>query len=100
MSDVGGGAGLEIRLYIAGNGPNSTLAVENLKKLCRRQAMGENAFQLIDIVSDPNRALVDEIFFTPMLVVRHGDDVRRFVGNLSRDAAVIRALAQGSACHE
>lgn len=97
MSDAAGRPSLEIRLYIAGKGPNSALAIENLRKMCRCQAVGENAFELIDIASDSTRALADEVFLTPMLVIRQGEDEWRFVGNLSRDEAVIRVLAQESA---
>jgi circadian clock protein KaiB len=99
-SDDAGQSGLKIRLYITGSGPNSTLAVENLRRLCQHQAIGEDAWEMIDIAKDPTRALADQVFFTPMLVIRQGDDEQRFVGNLSKDAAVIRALAQGSASNE
>lgn len=100
VSDAGSPRDLEILLYVAGNGPNSTLAVENLHHLCRGQAFGDRPFHLIDIASDPARALADKVFFTPMLVIRQGTVERRFVGNLSKDAAIIRALAQGSARRE
>lgn len=96
MSDSAGKPGLEIRLYTAGKGPNSAMAIENLRMMCRRQAVGENAFELIDLAIDSTRALADRVFLTPMLVIRQGEEEWRFVGNLSMDEAVIRVLAQVS----
>lgn len=100
MADDACHSRLEILLYIVGNGPNSTLAVENLQLLCRRHTNDDRPFELVDLARNSARALADEVFFTPMLVIRQGDDEQRFIGNLSRDSAVVRALALGYAGDE
>lgn len=82
-----------IRLYVAGNGPNSTVARDNLRAICRRQIGAEAPVEIIDVEQDPERALADNVLYTPMLIVGSGQREQRFLGNLNRDAAVIRAIA-------
>lgn len=82
-----------ITLYVSGDGANSTIAVDNLRAICRRQLGEEQPFELIDINQSPQRAQADDVMYTPLLVIRSGDEETRFLGNLSRDAAVIRAVS-------
>lgn len=81
-----------IRLYVAGRGSNSTLALDNLRQIFRRHLHGDLQFEVIDITQTPERAMADQVLYTPMLVVGSGEDEQRFLGNLTSDRAVIQAL--------
>jgi circadian clock protein KaiB len=83
---------LELRLYIAGKSPNSMRALTNLHTICR-EWLGDDCWQLevIDIFTDPARAVADNILVTPTLV-KLTPPVVRIVGDLSRRETVLAAL--------
>ena len=82
-----------ITLYISGEGANSMIAVDNLETICRRQLGSEDAFELVNINQSPDRASADNVMYTPLLVIRKGEQEKRFLGNLNNDAEVIRAVS-------
>jgi circadian clock protein KaiB len=56
------------RLYVAGNAPNSAQALANLTALCRMHLQDRHEIEVVDVFKDPQRALADGIFMTPMLI--------------------------------
>lgn len=78
------------RLYIAGNAPNSMLALDNFRVIAR-DYISNYELEIIDIEKDPLPALEDEVFVTPTLV-RLSPPVVRIIGNLSETARVLSAL--------
>jgi circadian clock protein KaiB len=84
--------GLRVRLYVAGDGPNSTAAVANLNAVLARRPAGTVDLEIIDVVADPERALRDGIFVTPMLVRVAPTPVRRVLGNLQNRRILLEAL--------
>lgn len=83
---------LVLRLYVAGDGPNSRQAVGNLNAICRRWLEpGGYQLEIIDILEEPLRALDDGILVTPTLTV-DGSAPVSIVGTLSDHGAVARAL--------
>ena len=82
----------KFRLYVAGDAPNSSLAVANLASLCRAHLPDRQETELVDVFQDPSRALADGIFLTPMLVKLAPSPVRHIVGTLGDTQAVLRAL--------
>ncbi|HSN68325.1 MAG TPA: circadian clock KaiB family protein [Thermoanaerobaculia bacterium] len=85
------------RLYVAGQSPNSLLAIANLTELCETHLPGCHRIEIIDVLADPKRALAESIFFTPMLVSVVPLPGRRIVGTLSNTEPILQILGLGSA---
>lgn len=71
------------RLYVAGDAPNSRLAVANLQRLCREHLGDRAPVEIVDVLRAPERALTDGILLTPTLLGDDGAKTRRIVGNLN-----------------
>src|SRR5947208_9123443 len=74
----------ELRLYIAGQTPNSIAAIANLKKICEDQLKGKYRIEVIDLLKKPQLAKGDQIVAIPTLVRRLPPPVKKIVGNLSK----------------
>lgn len=79
------------RLYIANEAPSSAQAMANLRSICQEYLPGHHEIEVVDILREPLRALVEGILVTPTLV-RLSPPVRQIVGDLSDRAIVLRAL--------
>jgi circadian clock protein KaiB len=86
-------AGLQLRLYIAGNAPNSLRAITNLKTICDEHFASEYALEIVDLLTHPERALADGIIVTPTLVKVLPLPVQRVIGSLHDANQVVMALA-------
>ncbi|MGE0857843.1 MAG: circadian clock KaiB family protein [Gammaproteobacteria bacterium] len=86
------GARVSLRLYIAGNAPNSRLAIGNLTAICAERLAGRYELDIIDVLIAPQRALADGILVTPSLAVLGPGPAVRIVGNLNDRAGVLHAL--------
>jgi circadian clock protein KaiB len=83
---------LVLRLYVAGDGPNSKQAVGNLNAICSQWLEpGGYQLEIIDVLDEPLRALDDAVLVTPSLIV-DGAIPMSIVGTLSDYGAVVRAL--------
>ena len=83
---------VRLRLYVAANAPNSNEALQNLETLCRTHLAGRHTIEIIDVFTQPQRALDDGVLLTPTLLVLTGDRPKLVVGTLSHAAVVLRAL--------
>jgi len=82
---------LRLRLYVAGDAPNSLTAVANLRiALAQLPAHGVE-LEIIDVLTQPERGLRDGVLMTPMLVRKAPDPERRILGNLGA-AGVLRGV--------
>jgi circadian clock protein KaiB len=86
-------AALRLRLYIAGNAPNSLLAIANTKAICDEHFRSEHEIEIVDLIEHPQRALADGIIVTPTLLKLSPPPVQRVIGNLSDTNQLLRALA-------
>lgn len=82
----------KFRLYIAGDAPNSTLAVANLLALCRAYLPERHEIEIIDVLREPRLALANGILMTPTLVKLAPAPVRQIIGTLSQVEPVLLAL--------
>ena len=73
---------LSLRLYIAGDAPNSIVAVANLRSAIADRADGRADVEIVDVLREPQRGLRDGVFVTPMLVKCEPGPERRVLGNL------------------
>lgn len=82
----------KFRLYVAGDSPNSQLALANLHAFCRELVPESHEIDVVDVLQEPRRALADNILLTPVLVKLAPAPVRRIVGNLSRREVLLTTL--------
>ncbi len=82
----------ELRLYIAGQAPNSVAAVTNLKRICEERLQGRYRIEVIDLLLNPQLAKGDQIVAIPTLVRRLPAPVKRVVGNLSKNERAVVGL--------
>lgn len=81
---------MELRLYVAGETPNSLTALANLKRFCQDHAPGKFHIQVIDLLKKPQLASGDQILAVPTLVRRLPTPMRKIIGDLSnRDKLLI-----------
>ncbi|CAN5685631.1 hypothetical protein BH09PSE5_BH09PSE5_38840 [soil metagenome] len=83
---------LRLRLYVAGNAPNSLAAVTNIHDICDRFVPGRHHIELVNVLTEARRALKDGVLMTPMLVKLEPLPALRIVGSLSERDVVIQAL--------
>jgi circadian clock protein KaiB len=81
-----------LRLYIAGQTPNSIAAIANLKKICEDQLRGKYRIEVIDLLDKPQLAKGDQIIAIPTLVRRLPPPVKKIIGNLSKTESVVVGL--------
>jgi circadian clock protein KaiB len=83
---------LVMRLFVAGQAPNSVQAMANLKAICRQYLDHNYSLEIIDTLEDPFRAMAHGVLITPTLVRVSPKPVTKVVGNLSEKSAVLLAL--------
>jgi circadian clock protein KaiB len=81
-----------LRLYIAGQTPNSIAAIANLKKICEDKLQGKYRIEVVDLLKKPQLAKGDQIIAIPTLVRRLPPPVKKIFGNLSKTESVIVGL--------
>ena len=84
---------LRLRLYIAGQAPNSVLAIANCRAICAEHFASAHELEIVDLIEHPKRALADGVIVTPTLLKLLPLPVRRIVGSLSDTSQVLLALA-------
>ena len=81
-----------LRLYIAGQTPNSIAAIANLRKICENKLQGKYRIEVVDLLEKPQLAKGDQIIAIPTLVRRLPPPVKKIIGNLSKTESVIVGL--------
>ena len=84
--------GLQLRLYIAGNAPNSRRAIANVKAICDEHFASGHRLEIVDMLEQPRRALADGVIVTPTLLRLLPLPVQRLIGNLNDTDQVLIAL--------
>ena len=82
-------------LYVADDTQNSVIAVANLKALCQAHLPDRHEIEIVDVFKEPQRALADRIFMTPILIRLAPTPVCRIIGTLSQPEKVVQALGLG-----
>ncbi len=85
-------AHFKFRLYVAGDGPNSTLAKTNLAAICLEHLADRHEIEIVDVLREPQRALADLVMLTPHLVKLSPGPIRKITGTLSQREVVLQAL--------
>ena len=83
---------VHLRLYVAGQAPNSVLAIANAKAICEGHYLSGYKLEIVDLMDHPLRALEDGIVVTPTLVRLLPKPARKVIGTLSDQKQVLLAL--------
>jgi circadian clock protein KaiB len=81
-----------LRLYVAGQTPNSIRAFANLKLLCEEHLKGRYQIEVIDLRENPQLARDDQIVAIPTLVRRLPRPLRIILGDLSNSVRLLVGL--------
>ncbi|HHP7245288.1 MAG TPA: circadian clock protein KaiB [Elainellaceae cyanobacterium] len=81
-----------LKLYVAGNTPNSIRALRTLKSILEREFRGVYALKVIDVLKNPQLAEEDKILATPTLSKILPPPVRKIIGDLSDRERVLIGL--------
>jgi circadian clock protein KaiB len=81
-----------LKLYVAGNTPNSVRALKTLKNILEKDFRGVYALKVIDVLKNPQLAEEDKILATPTLSKVLPPPVRKIIGDLSDREKVLIGL--------
>jgi len=81
-----------LRLYVAGNTPNSIAAFANLKEICDKHLGGRYQIEVVDLLENPTLAKGDQIVAIPTLVRKLPFPVKKIIGDLSNRERVLVGL--------
>ena len=82
----------KFRLFIAGDGANSSLALTNLRALCQANVPDQFDIEVVDVFREPRRALAEGVFMTPTVIKLVPPPLRRIVGTLTDSEMVLNAF--------
>jgi circadian clock protein KaiB len=80
------------RLYVAGEAPNSVLALRNLKAYCKKYYGEDYKIDVVDVLLSPERAWAEGVIVTPMTVKVSPLPSVQIIGNLSNMEQVLSIL--------
>jgi circadian clock protein KaiB len=72
-----------LRLYISGSTSKSSLAVENIKRVCEQHLKNRYDLEVIDIYQQAHLARDEQIVAVPTLIKRLPPPLRRLIGDMS-----------------
>lgn len=92
---------LLLKLYVAGDGPNSAAARHNLRQMLTALDPASYSVEVIDCMDDPMRALQEGVLVTPTMIRCEPEPVVTIIGSLSdangvRDALGIARAESGN----
>ena len=91
-STKAGGEKYLLRLFVAGDEPNSKQARENLRELCEEHLAGRHEIEIVDVLRDFQTALQANVLVTPTLILVEPEPSVTILGNLSNTQKVLTAL--------
>lgn len=86
------GAEYLLRLFVAGDEPNSRLAEQNLRRLCNDHLAGRHRIEVVDVLEDFESALDANIMVAPALILLKPHAAILY-GTLADTPKVMAALA-------
>jgi len=86
------GRGLCLRLFVAGDSPDSAIAIANLEALFPKDERTRVEIEVVDVQREPGRAARDAIMVTPTLLKISPAPRCRILGNLKNREALSHLL--------
>lgn len=81
-----------LRLYVAGQTTKSLAAFANLKKICEEHLGGRYRIEVIDLLTNPQIAKLDQILAIQTLVRKLPPPIKKIIGDLSNTERVLVGL--------
>jgi circadian clock protein KaiB len=81
-----------LKLYVCGMTVRSTLAIDNIQKVCRGYLQGCYDLEIIDIFKYPAQAREAQVIAAPTLIRQSPLPVHRLVGSMSDIQKVLSGL--------
>lgn len=81
-----------LRLFITGQTPRSTRALENIRRICEEHLKGRYRLEIVDIYQQPELASSAQIIAAPTVVKLLPEPLRRIIGDLSDEEKVLVGL--------
>ena len=81
-----------LRLYVAGMGPKSVQAINNLKKICEEYLQGRCQIEVIDIYQNPIYAKDGQIVAAPTLIKELPLPLKKIIGSMADTERVLVGL--------
>lgn len=81
-----------LKLYVAGQSPNSLAAFANLKKICEQHLAGKYRIRIVDLLKNPKLAKGDQILAIPTVVRQLPPPVKKLIGDLANTERVLVGL--------
>ncbi|HCY83909.1 MAG TPA: circadian clock protein KaiB [Desulfobacteraceae bacterium] len=85
----------QLMLFVAQGQPNSVRAQKNLRQICEEVIPGKYHLKVIDVVKEPELAVENGIYLTPMLVVSDPPPPASITGDMAERKTVLAALKIG-----
>ena len=82
----------QLRLFVTGHTPASTLARKHLRTLCEGEFRGCCEFEVVDVIERPELADEARIIATPTLIKLTPEPQRKIIGDLSNRDRLLLAL--------
>ncbi|NQU33926.1 MAG: circadian clock protein KaiB [Bacteroidetes bacterium] len=73
----------EMKLYTMSNSTDTVMAKQNLVNIFNVEIKCEYELEVVDLLKERNRAMVDNILTTPTLVASYGTKKRHIIGDFS-----------------
>lgn len=82
-----------LRLYVAGQTPETRTAIKNINVVCNEQLSGNYHLKVIDLTEHPQFARVEQIVAIPTLVRKSPLPAKTIIGDLSDMTSVLAGLS-------
>ncbi len=81
-----------LHLYVAGMGPKSVQAIENIKRICEEYLPGRYELEVIDIYQYPILAKDGQIVAAPTLIKELPPPLRKLIGSMADTERVLLGM--------
>jgi circadian clock protein KaiB len=82
----------ELRLYIAGVNPKSSLAIANVRRICEKHLAGRYELEVVDLYQNPVLSKGEQIVAVPTLIKKLPAPLRKFIGDMSDTGRILVGL--------
>lgn len=83
----------KLQLFIMDYTPLAVKAIENMEKLCQLPMLADMCeCEVINLRENPHLLHQEKIIATPVLIKKHPEPVRRFIGDLSNHEQILMEL--------
>ena len=84
--------GFVLRLFVAGHSANTKRILQNLHELLERSLGHPYTLKVVDVLTNPEQAEMNQVSATPTLVKVWPHPIRRMVGNLDNVEKILQML--------